>query len=308
MRRLLVRPGAIGDCLCALPALWLLQGTYTEIWTSGAVAPLVGFGSHVRSLAGTGFDLLGIPGVDLPDGLIDHLKSFDEILSWAGWNQPLLRERMAALGLPVHFLPALPEAGELVHVSDFLLRQTSAWHGTSLEPAAWREPGGRRFLLHPVCLGGDTPGASPVVVLHPYSGSAAKNWPLESFRQLAAWCAQRAEVRWCASPEDPLPTDLAAGAWRHEGLRSLARDLSRASLYIGNDSGITHLAAMLGVPVVVFFGPMDPRQWLPRGCRVHVAQTAAVGQPAGQIGVDLALRITENAWRELALESANGVP
>jgi heptosyltransferase III len=50
----------------------------------------------------------------------------------------------------------------------------------------------------------------------------------------------------------------------------LARWLSGAKLYVGNDSGIAHLAAAVGVPVAVFFGPTDPAVWAPRGPSVTV--------------------------------------
>jgi len=46
--------------------------------------------------------------------------------------------------------------------------------------------------------------------------------------------------------------------------------ISRSAVYLGNDSGITHLAAAVGVPTVALFGPSDPRQWAPRGRRVTV--------------------------------------
>jgi ADP-heptose:LPS heptosyltransferase len=57
-----------------------------------------------------------------------------------------------------------------------------------------------------------------------------------------------------------------------EGLSILevARRLRRATLYVGNDSGITHLAAAVGVPAVALFGPTDPAQWAPRGKDVEI--------------------------------------
>ncbi|MCW5963445.1 MAG: glycosyltransferase family 9 protein [Bryobacterales bacterium] len=303
MRRLLIRPGAIGDCLCALPALYLLQGDYTEIWTSGAIAPLVGFGNRVQSLAGTGFSLLGVDGAHPPGELLERLAGFDEILSWTGHNQPLLRERAAKLQLPIHFFPALPEPGDTGHVTDYFLRQTQAWHGLCEEPIPWRQPGGRRFLLNPECLRASPPHKRPLVILHPYSGSSAKNWPLEHFRQIAGLLESQCELRWCASPEDPLPTELAPLAWRHDCLCTLARDLSSAGLYVGNDSGITHLAAMMGVPVVVFFGPMDPQRWAPRGSRIRMVLTPSAGRPASGISFETGRASVLAALREWAMES-----
>jgi len=72
-------------------------------------------------------------------------------------------------------------------------------------------------------------------------------------------------VRWCAGPEEQLED-----AVRIENLYELGCWLATASLYIGNDSGITHLAAAVGVPVVAIFGPTDPAVWTPRGGRVRV--------------------------------------
>ncbi len=60
-------------------------------------------------------------------------------------------------------------------------------------------------------------------------------------------------------------------------LHALATVLSRASLYVGNDSGVTHLAAALGVPTIALFGPTDPRSWAPVGPRVAIV-TASQGE------------------------------
>jgi ADP-heptose:LPS heptosyltransferase len=52
----------------------------------------------------------------------------------------------------------------------------------------------------------------------------------------------------------------------------LACRLAAAQVYIGNDSGIAHLAAAVETPSVVLFGPTDPRIWAPRGRNVIVVQ------------------------------------
>lgn len=100
-------------------------------------------------------------------------------------------------------------------------------------------------------------------VIQPFSGSPKKNWPLEQFRELAARLPM--PVRWCAGPEEALED-----AVRFDNLYELGCWISTARVYIGNDSGITHLAAAVGPPVVAIFGPSDPAVWAPRGDRVRV--------------------------------------
>jgi ADP-heptose:LPS heptosyltransferase len=72
-------------------------------------------------------------------------------------------------------------------------------------------------------------------------------------------------VRWCAGSEEKLED-----AVRIDNLYELACWLATARVYIGNDSGITHLAAAVGTPVVAIFGPTDPAVWAPRGDRARV--------------------------------------
>jgi ADP-heptose:LPS heptosyltransferase len=72
-------------------------------------------------------------------------------------------------------------------------------------------------------------------------------------------------VQFCAGPDDELEN-----AVRISNLYDLAHWLSEADLYIGNDSGISHLAAAVGTPVFALFGPTDPAVWAPRGKKVRV--------------------------------------
>jgi ADP-heptose:LPS heptosyltransferase len=50
--------------------------------------------------------------------------------------------------------------------------------------------------------------------------------------------------------------------------------LERCTLFVGNDSGLSHLAAALGIPTVAVFGPTDPSVWAPRGRRVEAVRTS----------------------------------
>ncbi|HYL73259.1 MAG TPA: glycosyltransferase family 9 protein [Bryobacteraceae bacterium] len=245
MRRLLIRPGGIGDTILALPALECLQADYTEVWVRSDAVPLVRFADRVRSIASTGIDLLGLPEVAAPPPLIDTLRSFDSIVSWYGTNRGEFRDAVGTLRLPVRFLQSLPEEGAGLHAADFFLRQASC-DGVAIP----RIDCGRATR-------------SNCAVIHPFSGSARKNWPMERFRDLAERLAM--PVQWCAGPEEELD-----GAARFTDLYELARWLAQARIYIGNDSGISHLAAAAGAPVVAVFGPTDPAIWAPRGERVRV--------------------------------------
>ena len=250
MRRLAIRPGAIGDFIVSLPALECLRSDYFEVWCAGPNVPLVRFAGRVRSIASTGLDWLGVG--EAPPRLIEELRSFDEIVCWYGANRPEFRELVHSLDLPFTFLPALPPQGAGMHATDFYLKQVSALTECHADPIP-RIP----------C----SVERENFAVIHPFSGGRRKNWPLEKFRQLARGLERRMPVRWCAGAEDPqLPE-----AHRLDDLYQLACWLAQASLYIGNDSGITHLAAAVGTPVLAIFGPTDPAVWAPRGPHVRIA-------------------------------------
>ena len=70
---------------------------------------------------------------------------------------------------------------------------------------------------------------------------------------------------WCRGPEETLDH-----AYYLDNLYELGTWLASAKVYIGNDSGVSHLAAAVGTPVIAMFGPTDPAIWAPRGERVTV--------------------------------------
>lgn len=251
MRRLVIRPGAIGDFILSLPAIGCLKTDTLEVWASSPVLPLVRFADRVRSIASTGLDLLGVTGP--PPRLIEELGAFDSIVSWYGANRTEFRDAIGRLRPPVTFLAALPPADSTMHAADFYLEQVRA-----LSPC---ESDGIPRIPCP---------SSPenFAVIHPFSGSPKKNWPLVRFQDLAAKLERRMPVRWCAGPDDP-PLENAV---RIDDLYELACWLAKARLYIGNDSGITHLAAAVGTPVLALFGPTNPDVWAPRGPHVRVAR------------------------------------
>jgi heptosyltransferase III len=250
VRRLAIRPGAIGDFIVSLPALECLRAAYYEVWTAAANVPLVRFADRARAISATGLDLLGMG--EPPAALVESLRGFDSIVSWYGSNRPEFRELARSLGLPVTFFPALPGAGAGLHATDFYLEQAR-----TVGPC---ESDG---IPRIACPG----PREDFAAIHPFSGSSKKNWPLEKFKILAEQLERVMPVCWCSGREDPpLP-----GAMRFDDLYELACWLARAQLYIGNDSGITHLAAAVGTPVLALFGPSDPAVWAPRGRHVRIA-------------------------------------
>lgn len=242
MRRLLIRPGAIGDLIVSLPALEFLRAEYTEVWVAGHNVPLVRFADRVRPIASTGLDLVGLGDLGAPG--LTELEAFDSVVSWYGTNRPEFRD--AVVHLPFQFFPALPEGGS--HAVDFYMRQAGG-------------PGGvMPRIACPAADGG-------FVAIHPFSGSPRKNWPLEKFHELAAQLPL--PVRFCAGPEEALE-----GAVQFDDLYDLACWLASARAYIGNDSGVSHLAAAVGTPVVALFGSTDPLVWSPRSPSVRVVHRA----------------------------------
>lgn len=280
MRRLIIRPGAIGDLILTLPAIEAVAGDYTEVWVASPNIPLVRCADAVHSIASTGLDRLEIAGPDACAELIERLRTFDSIVSWYGAGRPQFRRVTETLELPFHFLAPLP-VPEGVHAADYYLEQVRplALRRVSHEPRIPCAAERRR-----------------VAVIHPFSGSRRKNWPLERFRELARRLKPLLPVEWCAGPEEPLEE-----ARRFDDLYELACWLAGASLYIGNDSGVTHLAAAAGAPVLALFGPTDPRSWAPRGGRVRIVSTAEPGEPMERIAVDEVWRAVQGLV-EVALE------
>ena len=110
------------------------------------------------------------------------------------------------------------------------------------------------------------------IIIHPGSGSPKKNWPMEHFAAVAdAIKSSGHQVSWIRGPaEEDLDYPVDAEMVKADGLMDLAKRLAATNFYIGNDSGITHLAATVGCRTVAVFGPTNPVVWAPRGDEVCV--------------------------------------
>ncbi len=241
-RRLLIRPGAIGDFIVSLPALESLRADYTEVWCAEPNVPLARFADRAISLGSSGIDRLGIAN---DEDVAERLGRFDDIISWYGESRPEFRKLVSDLMLPFRFLRALP--GGDSHAVKFYKNQARSLGAL---------PKGNPRIYCPAVL-------RSFAAIHPFASSPAKRVPMEIFEGAAKKLSQSMPVQWLCGPEESL-----AGATRFDNLYDLACHLRGARIFVGNDSGISHLAAAVGTPVTALFISTDPGVWSPRGSTV----------------------------------------
>ncbi len=143
---------------------------------------------------------------------------------------------------------------------------------------------------------------SPLVALHPGSGgySPARRWPPERFAQVADGLIEEygVEVALVGGPEEGRLTRQVASLMSHPSLDLggrtslplLAALLRRCHLFVGNDSGVMHLAAAVGTPVVAIFGPSNPSAWGPWGVKSEVVRVEMDCSPCFYRGFRLGRR------------------
>lgn len=272
---LAVRAGALGDTLLALPALGALRGAvgprgrveFLGRLPQATLACGERYATAVHDFERAlfrGFFESGTPHDDAE--LRRFLGSFDLVVAWA--RLPRLAE---VASCPI--LSADPRPPEGKHASEHLadlLRQGG------LEVDLGPSVGGRLELGEDARREADafcraSSLAPPFVAIHPSSGSPDKNWHTMYFRDLAAlvtrsgrtvvWVEGEADGAIVAPLQEAVPGVLAKGL----SLGGLGALLSRSSLYVGNDSGVTHLAAGCGAPTIAIFRSTDPERWAPRG-------------------------------------------
>jgi len=258
----------------------------------------------------------------LPAALQARLAPFQLALVFSPGSGTPVPARLRQAGIPaVHWVPSFPEAGreavgalQARHLSGLgLLVATTSFRLNLPQPLAAKAPsiGSTGFPAcaapakacgyqdNPVQANSDSkdlaalsgPGAWLAVA--PGSGQALKNWPLAHYYEVSralawqyklgvVWLAGPAEAGWTTYLEALAAAQghlLLAGA----PLAQVAAVLSRCRLFLGNDSGLTHLAAALGGPAVVaLFGPTDPGVWAPPGKRVRILTGTCAQAPCAR--------------------------
>ena len=253
----MVHLGGIGDFLLLCPALLRLaeQGPLELAGREERVA--------LAAAAGIAQAVHGLDRVDFEtvfhspsDRLRRFLSRFDRAVLWIGDGDDVVRAVRGCGVEDVRAFPGLPPRDWARHASQYYLERLGL---TESSP----------FRLD-VAPAGDRLD----VVVHPGSGSPRKRWPLAHFALLADRLRNAGrQVDWCLGPaEEGLPVPRDVRLIPPKRLDELASLLASAGLYLGNDSGITHLAASVGCRTVAVFGPTDPAVWGPIGPHVKVVR------------------------------------
>ena len=290
-RGLVVFPGALGDFLCFLPTLKVIldwkRGVDLEIAMCSEFADLLY--PRVPAISVRPLDCHRIGRLfarvgEVDQGVRDSLCSYDFIYSWFGAHHPDFVENLSVLyegdlrifpfrsldpkiHMTNYYLSCLEVTDTLRDLPEIPLRSAEiAWSGRY-----WSEAG-----LH----------GQRVLALAPGSGAKEKNWVLPYFKKVSHWWRERAgggvlvilgpaEEEWMVG-EKPWEDALFV---RHRSLGQVAALLTRCNVYLGNDSGLSHLAAALGVHTLAIFGPTEPVQWSPGGRNVRVITQGAECSP-----------------------------
>jgi ADP-heptose:LPS heptosyltransferase len=260
----------------------------------GAVLLGSGPGQVDEVLPWEGLETTALLAGQAPAGRLGAVLAAADLVLAFTRSEPLVRAlRSHAARVAAHD-PAPPRDGP--HAAVWLARALEAT-GLGADapppPLAWSETEQREARERTL----DLPAG--FVAVHPGSGSRSKNWPPERFAAVARRLA--AGQRWLlvlgpAEAELPVPEgSIVARSWP---VRTLGAALSRAGLFLGNDSGASHLAAAAGAPTLALFGPTDPALWAPVG-----ASVATLRAPRGAL-LDLSPDEVEQAALRLRATSA----
>lgn len=281
-----VHPGALGDVILFGHLLCRIEGRITILAGNQKARLLVGVGIADRAL---GFEAMPMHEVftDTPVGqcrLASLLGKHQRLVSCFGAGEPRAELRLKAScgAREAVFLPVRPPVAYQGH----LVELWSGMLGVPLDaagPAAWNVPQSWRAAAADA-LGktGAEPGR-PYVAIHPGAGAPEKCWPLERFMKLGKTLAAGASERIFSGATVGVvlvlgPVEL--DRWDSEAIEHVRRQfptllcpelsvlaglLAGANAFVGNDCGVSHLAAAVGTPTVALFGPSLPRHFAPLG-------------------------------------------
>ena len=286
-RILVIRGGAIGDFILTLPALKALRDARPQ-----AHMEILGY-EHIAVLAEERFYAQAVHSIEygplarffarnseLPAELTDYFASFDLIVSYLYDPDRIFETNLRRCGVQNLICGAARIVENAGHAARQLARPIEQLginvvdFAERIFPSIEDREFAREFLA-------SVP--QPIVAIHPGSGSHEKNWPLENWIGLFSPGSRFADLEGLVvisgeAEEDQ--TDQLEREWKNRDVRfasnlplpRLAAVLER-SIFIGHDSGISHLAAAAGANCILLFGPTDPDVWAPRNDNVQILRT-----------------------------------
>ncbi len=310
-RVLVIRGGALGDFLLTLPAISLLRETFPSAHLeilgyrhNARLAELAGYADATRSIEDGPLASFFIRDGDLPVELVEYFAGFQQVVSYLFDPDEIFARNLGRAGVR-NLITGSAKISEQEHAARQLARPLERLGLYLEDPAAWILPNEPRSIdRHRIAI-------------HSGSGSETKNWPLPQFLELVGWLLAEdperrlllvggeADERQIATLQKVLPNDRFELA-TNLPLTALAMELRDCALFIGHDSGISHLAAAVGAKSVLLYGPTDPASWAPQNPQVRVIRSpnlAMTGITAAEVkqAVHAALR----AVREVSKSGAS---
>jgi heptosyltransferase-2 len=272
---LVIRGGAIGDFILTLPAIAALRRQFPQ-----AHLEVLGY-PHIAQLAVAGrladrvqpIEARGLAGFFARNGtlepdLMDYFSEFDLVISYLYDPDEIFKTNVIRC-LVKQFIvgPHRPDESERLHATQVYLKPLERLAIFDADPVP-------RLSLN------SQPSTLNQIVLHPGSGSEKKNWPETKWagliQQIAAttdWNlllvggeAEDERLQRLAGAMPPVRCSIAQGL----PLAELARRIQSGAAFAGHDSGITHLAAAVGLPCVVLWPDTLEEIWRPQGERLVV--------------------------------------
>ena len=268
---LIIHQGALGDFILTFPAIIRLQKYYDVIETLcqsgiGNLAKKLGLVKKSYPLESAFLASLFSDQID--SKIKTFLSSYTTILLFTLSDQ-LERTIHQISSAVVCCIAPKPPKCECRHLAEFVLENLVNCGLIRKVDAVVDDIPLPKRTMQPVNF--------DKVLLHPGAGSIRKRWPITHFLEVEAiLIADGLKPEFLLGPaEEDLVDELPEANGRVHilaDLGELAELLNSAGGYIGNDSGATHLAAYLGVPTGVIFGPADPKRWKPMGRLVEIVR------------------------------------
>jgi len=300
---LVIHQGALGDFILALPALETLRKAFPQAKSVMMGYPRIlelvenrFYAEEILSIDQKGMATFFVREGSLDFTLSQFFKTFDLIVVFGKDGEgPVIKNLKRVCQGRILQINSFPPWDEKIHLTDHLLKQFTQ-HGFPASESiprlhlkeSDREWAKNFWKRKGVAL----EERSKVIILHPGSGSKKKVWPLERFLNLAQYLqehlsskilvvlgpAEGSEVEKAFEGMGPTEFILAKGLT----LLQLASVMEGCWFFIGNDSGISHMAAALGLPTIVIFGPTDKNVWSPKGEKTFVVQRGVHCSPCPQ--------------------------